>query len=158
MPVFHYLSLRTFVHETEDPDRVRRALRHAAHARDVEPEETVAEGSHGNRIRILEAEVRSAKAERELFAALARDDPAGYARVLDEARKRVDEHLNFFVRLDKQAAYAERTVLATDDDAITVRARLRSFPTPGENAEVLALQALQAFLLRCKEPKSTSHS
>lgn len=102
--------------------------------------------------------MRSAKAERELFAALARDDPAGYARVEGEAAKRVDEHLNFFVRLDKQAAYAGRMALATDDDAITVRARLRSFPTPGEDAPARALEALQAFLLRCKEPKGTPHS
>lgn len=157
MPVFHYLALRAFAHETEDPDRVRRALLNAAHAK-VEPEETLVEGSHGNQIRILEADVKSAKAERDLFAALARDDPEGFARVEDEAAKRVDEHLNFFVRLDKQAALDERTVLATDDDAITVRARLRSFPTPGADARAQALQALQAFLLRCKEQKGTSHS
>lgn len=129
MAVFHYLRLRTFAHATEDPEKVRLALRHAAQddARKLALEETRVEGSHGNAITILEAEQKSAPAAKRVFQALARDDPKGFDRVVREASARVDDHLNFHLRLDKQEAFAGRAVLATDEDAITLRGKLRQF-------------------------------
>ena len=127
MATFHYLSLRAFAHETEDPARVRAALQHVVAGAEVSVEETAVEGSHKNRIRILEAELKSAPAVKRVFAALAADDPRGWARLLREVDQRLDENLNFYLRLDKQAAYQGRTMLAGDDDAITVRGKIRSF-------------------------------
>lgn len=147
MATFHYLSLRAFAHETEDPARVRAALQHAAGDADLAIEETVVEGSHKNAIRILEAQLKSAPAAKRVFGALATDDPAGWERLLREVEHRVDENLNFYVRLDKQAAYQGRTLLAAGDDAITIRGKIRSFQSKRSGgAQQGALQDLRAFL------------
>lgn len=147
MAVFHYVHLRAFAHETEDPSKVRAALLAAAHDARAQVEETRVEGSHGNRILILEADVRSGPAAKALFGALARDDPRGFGHVVATVRERVDENLNFHLRLDKQEAYAGRVVLASDDDAITVRGKIRSFESK-RNPDALetSLQQLEAFL------------
>lgn len=146
MATFHYLHFRTFAHETEDPEKVRAALRNAAHVEDLAPEETQVEGSHKNRILLLEAEVRSAPAAKRVFAALARDDPDGFGRLREEAPQRVDEHLNFYFRLDKQEAYLGRLLLTQGDDAITVRAKIRSFESKRQGVALeSSLQDLEAF-------------
>lgn len=153
MPVFHYLHLRTFSHETEDPGRVRVALRNVAGVDKLDVDETKVEGSHGNRILILEAQVKSASAERALFEALARDDPRGFARVVEETDRRVDEHLNFFLRVEKQDAFEGRLVVATSDDAVTVRGKLRTHPS-GADPRARAVAELRTFLGRSGIPKA----
>jgi RNA binding exosome subunit len=148
LAVFHYYALRAFAHATEDPERVRAAVRALAGpaSGDLAFGETAVEGSHGNRILILEAQVRSAQAERALFASLARDDPAGASRLAAEVEQRLDEHLNFFARFDKQEAFRGRVALASSDDAVTFRGKVRSFPKTGEDAGLQALQALRGLL------------
>ena len=54
------VDYRAFCHETEDPEKVRRAVRNAAHADSATVEETPVEGAHGNRVLILETTVKSA--------------------------------------------------------------------------------------------------
>ena len=127
MATFHYLHLRAFAHETEDPGKVRQALATAAQGAEVAWSETPVEGSHKNRILILEGELRSNAAAKRLFQGLARDDPGGFERVRGEAERRVDEHLNFHLRLDKQEACLGRVMLAQDEDAIVVRGKIRFF-------------------------------
>lgn len=148
MAVFHYLHLRAFAHATEDPEKVRRALRQAAHdeAGKLPVEETVVDGANGNRIVILEAEQRSSPAAKRLFEALARDDPQGFSRLVAERGRRMDEHLNFHLRLDKQQALAGRTVLAQDEDAIAVRGKIRSFESKRSGGTGTAVADLDAFL------------
>ena len=149
MAVFHYLHLRAFAHATEDPEKVRRALLRAAHAEPgkLDVEQTPVEGANGNRIFILEAEQRSAQAAKRLFEDLARDDPEGFDRVKAEADRRLDEHLNFHLRLDKQEAYQGRVRLAADEDAITVRGKIRSFESKRSGAgDAQARESLDAFL------------
>lgn len=153
MAVFHYVMLRAFAHETEDPARVKDALRVAANDDRVVPRETFAEGSHGNRIVILESEVKGAPAMKRMFAQLASDDPEGFQHVVRSARERVDEHLNLHFRLDKQEAAQGRLRLASDDDAITVRAKLRSFePKRSAPSHEGPMRDLEAFLLGVRPP------
>lgn len=147
MAVFHYVQLRAFAHATEDPEKVRLAMRTAACDGKVAFEESSVEGSHGNRILILEADVRSAPAAKRLFRTLARDDPEGFARVREEAAQRLDENLNFHLRLDKQEACLGRLRLGATDDAITVRAKVRSFASRRSGAGPdQALDKLASFL------------
>lgn len=146
MPLFHYLHLRAFAHETEDSEKVLQALRTAAQGAALDVEETRVEGSHGNRILILEAQVKSGQTERKLFAALARDDPGSLERLRAEAARRLDEHLNFHLRLDKQEACQGRLRMSASDDAVAVRAKVRSFPKPGADPVREAAAALDAFL------------
>lgn len=149
MAVFHYLHLRAFAHETEDPAKVRSALDHAAQGAEVAWGETHVEGSHKNRILILEGELKSAPAAKRFFRGILRDDPEGFRRLLEETPKRVDENLNFYLRLDKQEAYQGRLVLAQEDDAITVRAKVRFFgPKQGGVGEKAAAAEVATFLER----------
>ena len=145
MALFHYLHLRAFVHETEDEEKVKQALRNVAQGASFEVEATRVEGSHGNRILILEAQVKSGQTERKVFGALARDDPGSVERLRQEAGRRLDDHLNFYVRFDKQEAYAGRLRLTTSDDAVIVRAKVRSFPK-GVDPSAQAAQDLDVFL------------
>jgi len=146
---FHYVALRAFAHATEDPEKVRLALRVAAgdDARKLALDETQVEGSHGNPILILEAQQTSAPGAKRIFEALARDDPQGFARVRGELTRRLDEHLNFHLRLDKQEAYQGRVRLAQDEDAITLRGKLRSFEAKrAPDPQAIAAADLDAFL------------
>jgi RNA binding exosome subunit len=143
---FHYLHLRAFAHETEDPAKVRQALDHAVDGAGTWTE-TPVEGAHKNRILILDGEVKSGPAAKRLFEGLARDDPDGFRRLREEASRRVDEHLNFYLRLDKQEAYLGRTMLAVNEDAITVRGKIRFFGAKRDGgAEAAAAAEVVAFL------------
>lgn len=148
MAVFHYLHLRAFAHETEDPAKVRVALDHAAGGEGAWGE-TAVEGSHKNRILILEGDLKSAPAAKRLFQGLARDDPEGFRRLRAEASRRVDENLNFHLRLDKQEAYLGRVALAQGDDAITVRGKIRFFGAKRSASPALeAAKEVETFLDR----------
>lgn len=152
---FHYVALRAFAHETEDAERVRQALRHVAGDEKMSIEETVVEGTHKNRIRILEATLKSGAA-RKLFLALAAHDAAGLERLAREAPARLDENLNFHLRLDKQEAYAGRVTLASSDDAITVRAKVQSFAAKrGADPLAEAASILAGYLERIREGSTT---
>ena len=143
---FHYLHLRAFAHETEDPAKVRAAL-DAASGGDVPWSETAVDGSHKNRILILEGELKSAPAAKRLFHGLLRDDPQGFRRLRDEAPRRVDENLNFHLRLDKQEAFLGRLALAHGDDAITIRGKIRFFGSKRSgSADEEAAAEVVAFL------------
>ncbi|HUR69498.1 MAG TPA: RNA-binding domain-containing protein [Candidatus Thermoplasmatota archaeon] len=156
MAVFHYLHLRAFAHETEDAAKVVGALRTAAQDEHARFEETRADGSHGNRILILDGEVKSAPAAKRVFGALQRDDPAGYEELVRTARQRVDENLNLHFRLDKQEAAQGRVMLAKDDDAITVRGKLRSFESKRSGAGLEdSLQQLEALFLGMERRRQT---
>lgn len=157
MAVFHYVHLRAFAHETEDPARVLTALRQAAQDETARFEETRADGTYGNRIGILDGELKSAPAHKRLFAALARDDPEGFAHIAATLRDRIDENLNLHLRLDKQEAYLGRVALARDDDAITVRAKIRAFGADrSETGLETALPALEAFFLGVQPRESSA--
>lgn len=140
--------LRAFAHETEDPAKVKDALRAAAQDERIAPKETFVDGSHGNRIVILESEVKSAPAVKRMFAQLAADDPEGFAHVVRTARERIDDHLNLHFRLDKQEAARGRLRVASDDDAITVRGKLRSFESKrSASSHEGPIRDLETFLL-----------
>lgn len=124
---FDYLRFRAFAHATEDVERVKQALAHAALSPKVTYAESLVEGTHGNPIHVFEGDLKANPGIKAFFAAVATDDPQGYARLLEEVPRRLDERLNFFLRLDKQEAYAGRHVLTHGDDAIMVRARIHSF-------------------------------
>ena len=147
MAAFHYVHLRAFAHETEDPERVREAVRRAAQSEKQELGETQVEGSHKNRIRILEADLKNAASARRMFLAFAKADPRGFARVAAEADRRMDENLNFYFRLDKQEAYLGRLALTDGDDAITVRAKIKSYQSrKSDTVQAEALATLTGFL------------
>lgn len=133
-PPVHHLDLRAFCYQTEVPDRVDTALRavYPDLDREDEPaiEHTTTEGHYGNRIDIHEAHLSRAAEVRTVFDRL---EAAGLLTALrDEVAERVTEDTELFIRLDKQAAYADGTLrLGT---GIEVRATVEAYPATREGA------------------------
>lgn len=136
---------------------MRAALRNAARAPELPLTESDVEGSHKNRILILEGELKRNADVRRVFAALAAEDPEGFARLVDEMEQRFDEEHSFFFRLDKQESYLGRSVLTRREDAITVRGKVATFQSKrsGQQQED-AMRILRAFLHEATTPRGES--
>jgi len=134
--VFSSLHARTFCHATEDLDRVKTALENAVGKSDVKISRT--EGHHGNPIVILETAVEERDGIDEFFARLGREN---VDEVLSSLSSRMDESCNLFIRLDKQAAF-KREIIFGSDDVISVRIRVRSYPSRRD----IAASAVREYL------------
>lgn len=134
--VFSSLHARTFCHATEDLDRVKTALENAVGKSDVKISRT--EGHHGNPIVILETAVEERDGIDEFFARLGREN---VDEVLSSLSSRMDESCNLFIRLDKQAAFKGEIIFGSDD-VISVRIRVRSYPSRRD----IAASAVREYL------------
>jgi RNA binding exosome subunit len=123
------LSFRTFAHATEDEEKVEQALKLASGADEITRSKS--EGYHGNPIVVMEAKISRSKEIKEFFASLPVED---VQRLLDTLEIRIDEESMFFLRLDKQAAFEGRLTLGRNDDVISVRGKIKSYPQSRENA------------------------
>lgn len=123
------LAFRTFAHATENEDRVEQALRFVSGAEEITKSRS--EGYHGNPIVVVEARITRSKEIKSFFASL---DAADVQKLIDTLELRVDEESMFFLRLDKQAAFEGRAVLADHDDIISVRGKIKSYPQSRDNA------------------------
>ena len=123
------LAFRTFAHATENEDRVEQALRFVSGAEEITKSRS--EGYHGNPIVVVEARITRSKEMKSFFASL---DAADVQKLIDTLELRVDEESMFFLRLDKQAAFEGRSVLADHDDIISVRGKIKSYPQSRDNA------------------------
>lgn len=123
------LSFRTFAHATEDEEKVEQALKLASGADEITRSKS--EGYHGNPIVVMEAKISRSKEIKEFFASLSVED---VQRLLDTLEIRIDEESMFFLRLDKQAAFEGRLTLGRNDDVISVRGKIKSYPQSRENA------------------------
>jgi RNA binding exosome subunit len=137
------VRFRTFVHATEDEQKVSRALVFAM-ACDDEPEglsridPTDFKGHHGNPTRILEARLGKQKDVRRFFDRLRAVD--GLAdRLLDELDERLDEDHVFHFRLDKQEAVMGRLALTRSSDAIQVEVPVPRLPGRDPRRVLLSL-------------------
>jgi RNA binding exosome subunit len=146
---FHYVDVRTFAYATEDEKRVEQALRHFLPG-DVEVERTGSEGHHGDRIDILSARIENADSVRYALSRLANLPDLG--GLVDELDDRVTEHTEFFLHLDKQAAFRGETARG---EGITFRAKVEAYPAKREKAVENAretLEALEAHEVRVPDP------
>ncbi|MFC7046305.1 RNA-binding protein [Halobacteriaceae archaeon GCM10025711] len=125
---FHYIDVRAFCYETEDEQRVERALRHFL-PEDVELERQTSTGHHGDRIVVLSARVERADEIRHVLEQLRTG--GNVDRLRDELADRVDENCSFFAHLDKQAAYHGETELGT---GIALRGKVEAYPAKRETA------------------------
>lgn len=136
--MFHWVELRTFCHATEERERVEQALRFAGGG---EIQATAVEGHHGNPILLLGSRLDTAKEMATFWEhAAVRENAAVWLETLEE---RMDDDATFHARLDKQAAYQERIVLATGTDVIDVTARVRVYPAKREKALAVLRQELE---------------
>ncbi|MFC7129711.1 RNA-binding protein [Haloferax chudinovii] len=133
---FHYIDLRTFCYETEDEKRVEEALRtFLPDEFDVDRVEST--GHHGDRIIVFSARVERANDVRHVLDKI-RDLP-DFETLLDELDQRVTDNTEFFLRLDKQAAFKGE---ARRGGGLTLRAKVEAYPAKKEAAVENAREAL----------------
>ena len=97
------------------------------------------EGHHGNPIAIVETTLEDAEEIDSFFSKLGQED---VDELLSSLSSRIDNSCNLFIRLDKQAAFKGETKLGRNDDVISVRIRVRSFPSRCE----IAASAVREYL------------
>lgn len=133
----HYVDLRTFCYATEDDKRVESALRTFL-PEEFEIEHAESEGHYGDRILVLSARVENADDVRHVLSRLA--DLDEFDALLEELDERVTENCELFLRLDKQAAFADEVRLG---DGITFRAKVEAYPAKEEIAVENAEEVLE---------------
>ncbi|HID19241.1 TPA: hypothetical protein EYP27_06860 [Candidatus Bathyarchaeota archaeon] len=122
-----FLELRILSHATEDAEKVYKAFKNVVTSEvlvEAEPSRQKLEGHYGNPITLLTLKTYSKplikKTLTNIFGRLSRSDKL---RLLAELEDRIDGEGNFYLRLDKQAAYLGQLKLE-DSDPIRVRIKL----------------------------------
>ena len=140
------LTFRAFIHATEDPEKVRVAVRFVSGRSAME--ESRSEGVHGNPIAVVESTVKKAK---EIDVAMRRFSPDDLRVLIDSAEKRIDEQGDFYFRLRKQDAYEGRVSLADGDDPegdiISARGRIEAYPMKREKVLASIREYLNGLLV-----------
>ena len=126
------IEARAYCRATEISDRVASAIKslYPEEFRElVEFESTKVEGHSGDKIQVLRSELRD-KVRCDvtldyIFGKLKETDRR-YLR--DSLLQRLDENCVLFVRIDKQAAFLNKVVLARGPDVISVQVHIRQYP------------------------------
>lgn len=128
------LHFRTFVHATEDPERVADALLYAM-AVDEETEgasrlePSRLKGHHGNDIQVVEAKLGQDRDIARCLGRLRTEAREVARRIADELDERLDEDDGAVRwRFDKQQAVQRRLRLTRGGDAIQVELRIPRIP------------------------------
>ena len=137
---YHWIRLRATAHPTEDLAKVEAAVRHAAGVPDLAVKAEAMDTHHGGTVHVVEAVLDKSRAVRDALGRLlalpgARDDLAATLEA------RTDDEGVFYVRVDKQEAYAGRLALTRGEDAIQLRLKMEHYPATRE-AAVASLKAL----------------
>lgn len=121
------VDISCFAHATEDEGKVLDAARRILPPSSVESvvfAKTKAQGHHGNPITVFETKIKDKETVRAVVENIAANlTPWDKETLLNEVEKHVEKG-NFYVRLDKQAAFQGAFKLAVADP-IRVRLRLR---------------------------------
>lgn len=140
------LSFRAFAHATENEERVKTAIINASGAEEVQCSKSY--GYHGNPIIIIEAKITRSKEIKAMLNSLSAED---LQTLLATLELRVDEESFFYMRLDKQEAYLGQIKLSNEEDVISVKGKIKSYPQNRDNA-LQSITAILTALLEKKEP------
>jgi len=121
------LHARTYVHATEDREKVLKALS-TVFPEDIRgslnPSIEVYEGHYGNPIEVVTVDLNdSSLALKTLKYIVDRLSEADRSRLLNTLEERVDRHGGLYIRLSKQEAFRGFIVLEDGDDVIRIHVR-----------------------------------
>ncbi len=125
------LSIQTFINATEDPDKVRNALRTLIGEElpeKMEAEEL--EGVHGNPITLVRIGYRR---ERDISRILVRwYDMAFWKEAMERVDERLDEGLDMHVRVDKGSVCRGEIELWRTGGSIAITLKAATYPSSRE--------------------------
>ncbi|AFN04727.1 hypothetical protein PFDSM3638_09625 [Pyrococcus furiosus DSM 3638] len=134
----HNIRIRTFIHATEDPEKVLEALEtlfpEDISPKDVEFEIIETEGYFGNPILVLDAELKHSRNIRKFLENLRNllsEEDKKY--LLEHIEEKVDETGTFYIRFDKQKAYLGEVKVSEGEDVIHLRIKVKAFPMRKES-------------------------
>ncbi len=138
--MIHYILFRTQAHATEDVSRVVEALEHVLPlGTPIEQEET--RGYFDNPIIILRAGIEKKAAEQYMEFLRTSLLESDLKELINELPQRVSEDTNFYLRLSKQDAYLGDVRITYAEDAISIRAKIATYPAKYE----LALKQVREY-------------
>jgi RNA-binding protein len=138
---YHWIRLRATAHPTEDLGKVEMAVRNAAGVPDLSVKAEPMETHHGGTVHVVEGVLDKSRAVRDALGRVlalpgVRDD------LLATLEARTDDDGVFYLRVDKQEAFAGRLQLTRGEDAVQLRLKMEHYPATRE----AALASLQATL------------
>jgi len=118
------LIARVYVHATEDPDKVMKALRNVVEGRYVMKS---TRGHHGNVIHIVEVKLTECDAFEALRSIIMRLDDVEFLLMLSGI-----EESRLYVKFDKQQAYRGVLKVSHGDDVVYVEVRGKTLAMRGD--------------------------
>jgi Predicted exosome subunit len=118
------LIARVYVHATEDPDKVMKALRNVVEGRYVMRS---TRGHHGNVIQIVEVKLTECDAFEALRSIITRLDDVEFLLMLSGI-----EESRLYVKFDKQQAYRGVLKVSHGDDVVYVEVRGKTLAMRGD--------------------------
>ncbi|NJE84911.1 RNA-binding protein [Thermococcus sp. CX2] len=133
----HHIRLTTFIHATEDEDKVLEAIATFI-PEEIDDDDVLfdiveTQGFFGNPIKVVNVEIKRSKAVRtflEYFKELLSDRDKTY--LLDHLDEKVDEEGTFYVRFNKQRAYLGEAEVDEGEDVIQIKIKAKAFPMKKE--------------------------
>ena len=148
MKIAHNIKLSVFSHEEDDLDQLAQAMVKLCPF-DLEQEklalnQSTATGFKERKIRIFEIVLTKERHTNKFLAYLKErlsDDQRKL--LLNQAESRLDQELNFFIRLDKQKLLSENQFLLTDSgNCFHIKISIAAYPASRENG----LKVIMAWL------------
>ena len=147
MKIANNVSLRVFCRDEEDKDlivsRLKSLIPFDTEKEKIKISEKTAQGFGEKAIHVIRAELtkeRHIKAFLEnLFLRLGEEK----STLLEQIDSRLDDDLNFFIRLDKEMLLKDRFVLTDSGRCYHVRINVASFPKSREKGMEILKQALK---------------
>jgi RNA binding exosome subunit len=118
------LIARVYIHATEDPDKVMKALRNVVEGRYVMKS---TRGHHGNVIQIVEVKLTECDAFEALRSIITRLDDVEFLLMLSGI-----EESRLYVKFDKQQAYRGVLKVSHGDDVVYVEVRGKTLAMRGD--------------------------
>lgn len=137
---FHNLKIRVICNATENEDLLVETMKELCGEGDIEI--TEGEGHYGNRIFVLEAELRSLKEHDRLFKTLGSD---AVLSVINELEARMDDDGTLYLRFDKQAAVQGEWKPARHGDVFAISGKVETHPVNRTEAMLKAKTYLRSF-------------
>lgn len=141
---YHWIRLRATCHPTEDLGKVTRAVAFVAGEDPATFQALVTplESHHGGTVQLVETAVEKARAIRDILQRIF-DLPDVRPGLRNSLDARTDDDGVFYVRLDKQKAYAGQLRITRGEDCVQLRLKLEHYPATRE-AALVSLERLLA--------------
>jgi RNA binding exosome subunit len=130
---YHWIRLRATCHPTEDLAKVESAVRNAAGVPDLAVQAEPMDTHHGGTVHVVEGVLDKSRAVRDALTRILAL-PGAREELAATLESRTDDDGVFYLRVDKQEAFAGRLVLTRGEDAVQMRLKMEHYPATREAA------------------------